>query len=120
MARLAAVDGKINEKERHLLHKMAEKLDIGEENRVKVLKDPSKYPIEPMNSRQERLERLHDLFRIIFADNQIDPDEVALIRKYAVGLGCNARKADQVIRDSIDIFGGNISLDDYMLLMNRD
>lgn len=120
MARLAAVDGIINKHERELLLKMAEKLDIGEHMQAKVLKDPSKYPLEPMNSREERLERLHDLFRIIYIDHDIDSDEIALIKRYAVGLGCNAKKADEVIRKSMDIFGGNIGIDDYLLLMNRD
>ncbi len=120
MARLAAADGMINKDERELLVKMAEKLDIGEHIQAEVLKNPGKYPLEPIHSREDRLERLHDLFRLIYIDHDIDVDEIALIKRYAVGLGCNARKADEVIRKSMALFGGKIGLEDYILLMNRD
>jgi uncharacterized tellurite resistance protein B-like protein len=120
MARMAAADGIVNKEEEELLLKMAEKLDIGEHMQAEILKDPSRFPLEPMFSRVERLERLHDLFRLIYIDHDIDDGEISLIKRYAVGLGCNARKADQVIRKSMEIFGGQISLDDYLLLMERE
>lgn len=120
LARMASIDGKINEEENAMLQRVADKLDIGDQIRKEVLKDPSKFPLEPINSREERLERLHDLFRIIYADHHIDEDEIILIKKYAIGLGCNPKKAQEVIRKSIKIFGGNIDLEDYLFLMDRD
>lgn len=120
LARMAAIDGGINSEEKELLRKIADKLDIGDQIRNEVLKDPSRFPLDPIHSREERLERLHDLFRVIFVDHAIDDDEIHLIRKYAIGLGCNPRKADEVIRKSIKIFGGGIDLDDYIFLMNRN
>jgi uncharacterized tellurite resistance protein B-like protein len=120
MARMAAVDGQINTEEKALLQKMADKLDIEDHHQALILKDPSKFPLEPMNSREERLERLHDLFEIIYVDHAIDEDEINLVRKYAIGLGCNPLKADEVIRKSIKIFGGKIDLEDYTYLLNKD
>lgn len=120
LARMASIDGNINEEENALLERVADKLDIGEQIRKEVLKDPTKFPLEPMNSREERLERLHDLFRMIYADHYIDEGEIILIKKYAIGLGCNPKKAQEVIRKSIKIFGGNIDLEDYIFLMDRD
>lgn len=120
MARLAAIDGVINAEEKKLLERVAEKLDIGENIVAQVLKDPSRYPLQPMNSRLERLERLHDLFRMIFIDHTIDEEETALIHKYAIGLGCNPARAKEVIGKSIKLFGGSIDLDDYLFLMDRD
>ena len=120
LARMAAIDGVINSEEKELLQKIADKLDIGDQTRIEVLKDPSRFPLDPIHSREERLERLHDLFRLIFVDHAIDDDEIQLIRKYAIGLGCNPGKADEVIRKSIKIFGGRIDLDDYLFLMNRN
>jgi uncharacterized tellurite resistance protein B-like protein len=117
---MAAIDGQINREERELLQKMADKLDIGEPLRSLILKDPSKFPLEPINSREERLERLHDLFELIYVDHAIDEDEVNLIKKYAIGLGCNPGRADEVIRKSIKIFGGKIDLEDYNYLLNKE
>ncbi len=120
MARMASVDGKINADENALLQRVADKLDIGDQIRAEVLQNPSKFPLEPINSREERLERLHDLFRMIYADHAIAADEIILIKKYAIGLGCHPKKAEDVIRKSLKIFGGNIDLEDYLILMNRD
>jgi len=119
MARMAAIDGPINTHEQQLLQRMAVKLNIGEEEVKRVLKDPAAYPLDPINSREDRLERLYDLFRLIYVDHDIDEDEVNLIKKYAIGLGCNPKKAEQVIRRSIKLFGGSIDLDDYVFLMNK-
>ena len=120
MARLALVDGAINDKEKKLLLRMAEKLAISDEAVKEIMKNPAKFPLDPINSREERLERLYDLFRIIYSDHEIDSDESNLIHKYAIGLGCNHKRAKEVIERSIKIFGGNIGLDDYLLLLDRD
>ena len=61
------------------------------------MKNPGKYPIDPPTSLDRRLERMFDLFKIIFADHDIDDDERQLIKKYAIGLGYSNDSADIVI-----------------------
>jgi hypothetical protein len=117
---LAAVDGEINEKEELQLKRFASKLDIHEEEYNKVLKNPTAFPIHPNNSVQGRLERLHDLFKIIYADHYIDEEEEHLIKKYAIGLGFSAEASEGIIKRSIQIFSGQISFDDYVYLLNKD
>ena len=117
---LAAVDGEINQRERLQLEKFASKLDISEEEYLKVLKKPHAFPVQPNNSVQERLERLHDLFKIIFADHEIDKAEEILLKKYAVGLGFSPEVADSIIKRSIDIFSGQISFEDYKYLLYKE
>ncbi len=117
---LAAVDGDINEQEEKLLQRFASKLDISEEEYSKVLKNPTAFPLYPYNTTANRLERLHDLFRIIFADHAIDEEETWLLKKYAIGLGFSSEVAEGIIKRSIDIFSGQISFDDYLYLLNKD
>lgn len=117
---LAAVDGEINDREKAQLVKFASKLDISEEEYSKVLKKPDAFPIHPNNSVEERLERLHDLFKIIFSDHEIDKSEEKLLKKYAVGLGFSPGVADDIIKRSIDIFSGQISFDDYRYLLYKE
>jgi uncharacterized tellurite resistance protein B-like protein len=119
IASLAAVDGEVNAQEMRLLEKFANKLDISDAEFKEVMKKSNKYPIDPQNSFEKRLERLFDLFRIIFADNEVDDDEMVMLKKYAIGLGFPSDKADKIIGKSIAIFSGRIDFDDYMYLIKH-
>ncbi len=117
---LAAVDGAINAKEEAQLQRFARKLDIDESEYSKVLENPTAFPIQPPNTVERRLERLHDLFTIIFSDHSIDEEEAELLKKYAIGLGFSSETSDAIIKRSIDIFSGQLSLEDYRYLLNRE
>jgi len=116
---IAAVDGKINVEEEELLLELATKLGVDNSEFVDILKNPLKYPIVPSNSAEERLERIHDLFDMIFADHNIGTKEFVLIKKYAIGLGYNSVNANELIQKSIDIYSGRISYDEYKYMIKR-
>lgn len=119
IATLAAVDGEINEEERVLLDRFANKLDITADEYKEVMESENKYPINPPASSEERLQRLFDLFRIIFVDHIIDEEERALITKYAIGLGYRSESANLIIKRSIEIFSGQIAFEDYLYLLKH-
>ncbi|MFT5750654.1 MAG: putative tellurite resistance protein B-like protein [Flavobacteriales bacterium] len=116
---LAAADGDINDNENKLIERFARKLDITESELKDVMKSPSNYPINPPTSASIRLERLYDLFKIIYADHNIDTPELKLINRYATGLGFSEDKADEIIAKSIIIFGGKIDFEDYEYLVSK-
>src|SRR5690606_37001545 len=119
IANIASVNGAINAEEEKLLKRFARKLDIEESEYADVLKNPGKYPINPPNDSERRLERIHDLFEMILADNVIDDYERFLIEKYAIGLCYTAEIAQEVIIRSIVIYSGGLSREDYRYLLNR-
>lgn len=119
IANMAAIDGELNAEEEKMLKRFAKKLDIDEAEYTEVLKNPTKYPINPPNSSERRLERLHDLFQIIFADHDIDDHERFLVEKYAIGLGYSAETAQDLIKKSIKIYSGGLDFEDYRYLLNR-
>ncbi|MDN3596174.1 TerB family tellurite resistance protein [Zunongwangia endophytica] len=116
---LAAIDGDINTEEEELLRRFARKLDITESEYQKVLENPRAYPLTPSHDTERRLERLHDLFRIIFADHLIDDEEAELIKRYAIGLGFSSQASETIIKRSIQIFSGQLSFDDYQYLLDK-
>lgn len=116
---LAAADGQINSEEEKILKQLASKLDINEIDYEEVLKNPSGYPLTPSFTAEGRLERLYDLFRVIFADNKIEKEEHFLIEKYAIALGYSASEAEKLIDKSISIFSGKVSFEDYQYLMKK-
>lgn len=119
LASLAAVDGEINPQEREILDRFAYKLNITKEEYKEVMKKENKYPIMPSNSYQERLERLYDLFSIIFADHGIDHEEMVMLKRYALGLGFTSDQANKVIEKSVAIFSGRISFEAYSYLLEN-
>ncbi|MAM30657.1 MAG: hypothetical protein CMC13_16715 [Flavobacteriaceae bacterium] len=119
IANMAAINGALNDEEEKLLRRFAKKLDIDESEYEAVLKNPGKYPINPPNDADRRLERMHDLFKMIFADHEIDDHERFLIEKYAIGLGYTAELAQKLIKRSIEIYSGGLDMEDYRYLLNK-
>ncbi|GHC43188.1 tellurite resistance TerB family protein [Ulvibacter litoralis] len=119
IANIASVDGAINAEEEKMLKRFARKLDIEEAEYLEVLKNPSKYPINPPNNSEKRLERMHDLFEMVFADHEIEDNERVLIEKYAIGLGYSEALAEKLIKRSIEIYSGGLDLEDYQYLLNK-
>ena len=116
---LATIDGAINTEEEKILKRFADKLDIVPEEYASILKHPEKYPIMPINSCEERLKHLYDLFKMIYADHDIDAPEKRLIVKYAIGLGVPLNNAEGTIERSIEIFEGNLNFEDYHYLVSK-
>jgi uncharacterized tellurite resistance protein B-like protein len=119
IANIAAIDGALKEEEVTLLRRFARKLDVSENEYEEVLKNPSKYPINPPNDADRRLERMHDLFEMIFSDHEIDDHERSLVERYAIGLGYTEELASQLIKRSIEIYSGGLDMEDYRYLLNR-
>ncbi|MCW1954274.1 MAG: TerB family tellurite resistance protein, partial [Flavobacteriia bacterium] len=112
-----AVDGHINQAELVVLNRFSNKLGISEQEYAEVMKKENKYPIDPASSAQARLERLYDLFKIVFADHNIDEEEAALVLKYAIGLGYSESDAQKLIKRSTEIFTGRFSFEEYQSLL---
>lgn len=120
IAHLTTIKGRLGLEEEKMLKRFAEKLDVSQTEYEQILKNPTEYPLNPPNSAERRLERMHDLFQIIFADNMIDDQERVLIEKYAIGLGYSSEQAQKLIRRSIEIYSGGLSFDDYRYLVNKE
>lgn len=119
MVHLALIDGEINEQEEAQLQHFAVKLDISEDEYKKVIENPTAFPIQPPDNYERRLERLHDLFKIIFADSSIHSEETYLLKKYAIGLGFSTAISEAIINRSIQIFTGQLNFDDYKYLVEK-
>ena len=112
IVKMACVDGPINEEEKTVLNRLAFKLDVSEEEVKPIMKNPEKYPLIPPYTLEERIERLHDLFSIIYADYKIDSEERKLIDKYAIGLGFTSERAKEEIEKCIRVLGGEDDFED--------
>lgn len=115
---LAIIDGDLNEDEEKLVNRFARKLDITEAEYEEIVENSKKYPVVPQAKTDDRLERLLDLFKIIYSDHQIDDAELKLILRYAIQLGFSEEKAEEIISKTTKIFSGKIDLDQYKSILN--
>ena len=117
-AHLAAVDGKIDRDAEILVKRFADKLDISKEEYQHGIDTMSSYRIPSVANPKKRLTRLHDLFNIIYTKHYMNAQEQKLIVKYAITLGFDEEKANDIIDKSIKLFGGKIAFDTYELLIS--
>lgn len=117
LVNIALVDGELNKDEQQIIDRFVRKLGISNEEYKEVLKNPSKYPVIPQNSADDRLERLLDLFKIIFSDHNIDDQESDLILRYAIQLGFNEERAKSIITKSVKLFSAAIDFEDYKKIL---
>ncbi|PQJ31757.1 hypothetical protein BST92_07390 [Nonlabens arenilitoris] len=103
-----------------VLERFKSKLDISDSDYAAILKNPSAYPVTPPTDSEERIQWLHDLFKIVFADHAMDDNEHKLLRRYATAIGYNDEDAKYLVDRSIEIFSGHLNLEDYRYLLNKD
>ncbi|MDJ0646214.1 MAG: TerB family tellurite resistance protein [Flavobacteriaceae bacterium] len=115
---LAAIDGEINQAEERVLIRFARKLDITPKEYKEILKNHDEFPCIAINSYEERLKHIFDLFQLIYADQAIDEPERALVVKYVIALGVPVDRAEEIVKKSINIFEGNISFTQYQYLLD--
>ena len=86
MVRIAQSHDKISEEETKVLERFKSKLDISDTDCAAIFKNPAAYPVTPPTNSEERIQWLHDLFKIVFADHMMDDEEYKLLRRYATCL----------------------------------
>ncbi len=117
---IALSDGPLKDEEMVVLTRLKSKLDISDSNFDKIIENPAIYPITPPNDNEERIQWLHDLFKIVFADRELDPAEHKLLKRYATAIGYNHEDAEFLVKRSIQIFSGGLDLEDYRYLLNKN
>ena len=119
IASLAIKGNKITEVEEAMLHKMARKLEIPEDEIEKVLKNPQAYPVSHVNSKEQRLEYLFNLFKMIYSDAKLDEVERVAHQAFRYWNGFSTKSGRKIIQKSIRLFSGQFSFDDYQYFIEN-
>ncbi|RAV28008.1 TerB family tellurite resistance protein [Sinomicrobium soli] len=122
IVRVALSDGDINAAEKAFLDRLAHNLNISEEEYAVILKDPSRYPINPPFFYDSRLERLYDLTRMVYVDHIAEEEETAMLHKLGVGLGFSPGNVKYIVAKAYDLVSHGVDLDTFkeeMKHMNR-
>jgi len=119
IVKLALADDVITEGEQQLLERLAKRLNIGEEDYKKIVANPDKHPINPPVSYDARIERLYNLTKMIYADDEASKEEVSVLRKVVIGLGFPQDNAEKVGDEALHLVMNDNELDDFTLAIKR-
>ena len=101
IVRVAMSNDVISEEEKAFLDRMARNLDISENDYKEILKDYKSHPINPPTMYNERLDRLYDLARMVYADHYLGPKQTAILERLGIGLGFSPENVSYVVHKAL-------------------
>ena len=116
---LAMADEKITEGEEKLLKRLAKRYHILEEKYNEIIENPSKFPVHTPHNYNERIERLYDLTKMIYADDEVSLKEVGVLRRICVGLGFPLNNVEKIADEAIHLVLNDNDIEDFTKAVKR-
>ncbi|WHT40650.1 TerB family tellurite resistance protein [Myroides odoratus] len=113
IVRVALADGDISEEELKFLNELADKLDISTDDYDKIMANPEKYPVNPPYLEINRIERLYDLARMVYANHILGPRQKDILRKFASALGFTG-DIDLIVNKSLSLLVLEVDIDTFI------
>jgi hypothetical protein len=119
IVRVATADGALSPEEKLFLDKLAHNLEISPAEYEEILENPLKYPINPPYLYTQRLERLFDLSRMVFADHVLGQRQKNILMKFAIALGFTPSNASYIVDKALSLMVQNVDLDTFVYEMQH-
>jgi len=119
IVRVAIENGHLSEEERLFLDKLAVQLEISPEEYAEILENPLKYPVNPPYLHIQRLERLYDLSRMVYADHVLGPKQKEILIRFALALGFTPGNVKYIVDKSLSLLVLNVDLDTFLFEMQH-
>lgn len=119
IVRVALSDGALTTEEKAFLDKLAIRLEISNAEYDEILESPSKYPINPPVLHTQRLERLYDLSRMVYADHILGLKQKAILTRFALALGFTPSNVSYIVDKALSLLVLNVDLDTFMYEMTH-
>ncbi len=119
IVRVALSNGKISEKEKLFLDKLAKELEINEEEYKVILADPLKFPINPPYLYVNRLDRLFDLARMVRLDNDLAEKQTDVLTRFALALGFTPSNVEYIVDKALSLVDKSVDLDTFIYEMQN-
>lgn len=119
IVRVALSDGDLTEEEKSFLDKLAIRLEISQAEYEEILENPSKYPINPPHLHVQRLDRMYDLSRMVYADHVLGPKQRAILTRFALALGFTPSNVSYIVDKALSLVILNVDLDTFIYEMQH-
>ena len=119
IVRVAFADGTLSLEEKQFLDKLKSRLEISDAEYEEILENPYKYPINPPYLHSQRLERLFDLSRMVYADHVVGPKQKEILTKFALALGFTPGNVGYIIDKAFSLLILNVDADVFLYEMQH-
>ena len=119
IVRVAIADGDLSREEKEFLDKLAVRLEISAAEYEEILENPLKYPINAPYLHIQRLERLYDLSRMVYADHILGPKQKEILTKFALALGFTPGNVSFIVDKAMSLLLLNVDLDSFIYEMTH-
>lgn len=119
IVRVAMENGHLSDEEKTFLDKLAKKLEISEEEYKEILANPYKFPINPPHLYVQRLERLYDLSRMVYADHILGPKQKEILTRFALALGFTPGNVQYIVDKALSLLVMNADSDTFVYEMQH-
>lgn len=119
IVRVAIADGELSSEEKSFLDKLAVRLEISSEEYAEILENPLKYPINPPYLHSQRLERLYDLSRMVYADHVLGPKQKEILTRFTLALGFTPSNVPYIVDKALSLLMIEVDLDTFVYEMTH-
>ena len=113
IVRVAMSNGFISDDERAFLDRLARNLDISQSDYKAILKDYLSHPINPPVTYDRRLERLYDLARMVYADDELGLGQQAILERLGIGLGFTPHNVKYIVDKALALVSNSVDLETF-------
>ena len=99
---IAMADGQLAEQEYQILSLVGKRLGMSEDDIADVRKNPESVKFTPPKTYDEKVQQIDDFICLMSADNDIDPNEIAVCKKLAYHLDLAPRIIDDLLSGSFE------------------
>ncbi len=119
IVRVAIADGALSVEEKQFLDKLKTRLEISDSEYDEILENPLKYPINPPFLHSQRLERLFDLSRMVYADHILGPKQKEILTRFALALGFTPGNVSFIVDKALSLLVLDVDLDTFLFEMQH-
>ncbi len=102
LLQVACTDKKITDEEYKILHKEGKRFGLTDPEIDLLIETEREHHYHQPYSLHEKFEHLHMVAEMIIADDVVDENELKMLRKFAIEVGLNYDKIDDLIKLLID------------------
>lgn len=119
IVRVAMENGHISPEEKLFLDKLAKQLEISQEEYSEILSSPFKYPVNPPYLYVQRLERLYDLSRMVYADHVLGPRQKEILTRFALALGFTPSNVKYIVDKALSLIVMGVDSENFVYEMQH-
>jgi uncharacterized tellurite resistance protein B-like protein len=119
MVRVAISNGDLSSEEKQFLEHLKIRLEISDSEYDEILENPLKYPINPPVLYSQRLERLYDLSRMVYADHILGPKQNKILTRFGLALGFTPENVHYIVQKALSLVMLGVDLDTFVYEMQH-